>query len=784
MITLKGWKVRDYLTFGDTDVSLAHDHGLYVVHGENKDSRVIDNTNAVGKSRLLSILPTILFESDPLALTNSNKKDVLRAKSSMAQINLETHSGKEFCIQQTPSKYFIGEKKKGKFKDLEAIKLDVARSKIKQIFPLSRNTFYATCYIQAQRDCGFQRAVPRDRLKYITDLFGLNVFDELHKEFKKQLSNLAKTEVEYKGVAQLLNESSTTLADLESKLDKSVDLKATEKKAKKITDKLNQLYKKQGALSQSKSVADKHTKLTARVAQLEKSLKKLKVKAGKSVNSTLKSYVDQLDQAKAYTLYAEALDEYKSEHSALSVELESLSVSDRSLDEIEADYEKLQRTKSKLVNAIEELEESRDAYEIERDAFKKHSASLVKLEKACRSTKLFKAANLGKSKPSTWLKSVTDIVSLANTTVNLWSKLHKHSDLSECPVCGNGDVDFKRMKKRSEDAEVFIEDHLLFEELDDLLRLKVTEPKKPTVDDKLESKLSKVKKSLKQLAQEGKDLEARTYVEKALDRLKKPKKVPKPSMSVSKLKAVIENLTQLSLDTQRIRDMEPSLGLIEAGNLGEVEAEIKSLTKKHDKLSKVIKYQSYIELGIDHETSLIEKYKAKLEELEPMLQERNVLKALVSAYTPKNLKLQAAEKILMLLEDSLNRYSNLVYLEPMRFEIRATENGISATAIRNNGDRSDIIHLSGAESNCFRLLFAVSLLPLLPENMRTNFLILDEPDGACSDPVREHLITEFLPKLREIVPHVFWITPKTIDSFENCTVLKIIKEDGISRLEA
>ena len=131
-----------------------------------------------------------------------------------------------------------------------------------------------------------------------------------------------------------------------------------------------------------------------------------------------------------------------------------------------------------------------------------------------------------------------------------------------------------------------------------------------------------------------------------------------------------------------------------------------------------------------------------------------------------------------MLEDSLNKYSNLVYLEPMRFEIRAMETGVSAVAIRNNGERSDICHLSGAESNCFRLLFAISLLPLLPERMRTNFLILDEPDGACSEPVREHLIREFLPKLRAIVPHVFWITPKSIDSFENCTVLKVIKEDG------
>jgi len=104
-------------------------------------------------------------------------------------------------------------------------------------------------------------------------------------------------------------------------------------------------------------------------------------------------------------------------------------------------------------------------------------------------------------------------------------------------------------------------------------------------------------------------------------------------------------------------------------------------------------------------------------------------------------------------------------------------------AIRKKGESSDISQLSGAETNCFRLLLALSLIPLLPENKRTNFLILDEPDNNSSDAVRSHLIREFLPKLRAVVPHVFWITPKPVDEFDDYRLIKVIKQGGISEVE-
>jgi hypothetical protein len=62
-------------------------------------------------------------------------------------------------------------------------------------------------------------------------------------------------------------------------------------------------------------------------------------------------------------------------------------------------------------------------------------------------------------------------------------------------------------------------------------------------------------------------------------------------------------------------------------------------------------------------------------------------------------------------------------------------------------------------------------------------MILDEPDNSCSPAVREHIIKEFLPVLRDVVPNIYWITPLDADMFEDATVWTVVKKDGASTLE-
>jgi len=65
------------------------------------------------------------------------------------------------------------------------------------------------------------------------------------------------------------------------------------------------------------------------------------------------------------------------------------------------------------------------------------------------------------------------------------------------------------------------------------------------------------------------------------------------------------------------------------------------------------------------------------------------------------------------------------------------------------------------------LLWAISILPFVPESRRTDFIVLDEPESNCSDAVRDHLIEHFLPILKKVVPNVYWVTPLSVESFSD-----------------
>jgi len=135
------------------------------------------------------------------------------------------------------------------------------------------------------------------------------------------------------------------------------------------------------------------------------------------------------------------------------------------------------------------------------------------------------------------------------------------------------------------------------------------------------------------------------------------------------------------------------------------------------------------------------------------------------------------------LQNEVNALAPLVFTESMKFTFTTDKQGVVAQVTRNNGITSDIQHLSGAESNCFRLLFALSLLTFVSPDRRPDFMVLDEPDANMSDGARMHLIKEFLPKLQSVVPNIYWITPAQTDAFSSAQHWVVVKKNGKSKLE-
>jgi DNA repair exonuclease SbcCD ATPase subunit len=780
MIKLNGFGLKNVLTFEDTLLEVGSEHGLYVIHGKNLDSRNPANKNAVGKSRLFSSIPTVAFETDPLAIKSRNKKDVLKGKKSTHILEVENHLGECYRFEQTASAYSVFIKNKsGEYVNVneagKPVKLEIARTHLDRAFPISEEMFYATSYVSDQRSCNFINASPQNRLAFITKLFGLDVYDELRKYFTKKLGEVAKAEIEYQTLAQELKAAQKRIEELEWTSDKNSKLKRVHEKLDGVKAKLKKLYELSGKLTTAKNNADRLKKLVTKQKELQKALGKL------STKEDLAKLRSNLKLSQQFEFYVEASSEYKSKSSVIQKSLDSITKPELSTDELAEQYEKYVSLISKLERDLENQTEKYQAYIEIKKQNSKATAKASALKSTFLKTKFAKSLDLTEKNLGKKTDAISSQVDLLKTTVALWDQLQDHEHLAGCPVCGSEKVKYKDLENRVKKAQQYLEDYEIYSEYEEL-GSSVESISKVTIDTKLETKLESARKKLKQIREQGKQSEQYDKLIAQMDSLKKPVK-PKVIVKESSesIERKIEALSLLLQNKDRIKDLGSEHYDEKAHS--RVQKELKELTQENDQLEKLWRKLNLAKIEFKNLSKTAEDLSNKLKVVEPLLKMREQYKILQTAYSPNNLKLQAAEAIVRQLEDSLNRYSSLVFLEPMKFQIRTQANGISAVAIRNNGESSDIVYLSGAEANCFRLLFAVSLLPLIPEEKRTNFLILDEPDSRCSTAVREHLIREFLPKLRQIVPHIFWITPKSIDDFQDYTLLTVVKEKGSSYLE-
>lgn len=188
--------------------------------------------------------------------------------------------------------------------------------------------------------------------------------------------------------------------------------------------------------------------------------------------------------------------------------------------------------------------------------------------------------------------------------------------------------------------------------------------------------------------------------------------------------------------------------------------------KKSSNLSTRIKSIDSNILSLEKAQNTYVLYSTRLEELEVKQQElasktkdKSIIDSLVAAYSPKGLRNIALSSITTMLQQYINTFSDLLYGENMSFSITATKSGVSAMVTRPNKKVSDIRMLSGSESNCFSLLFMLSVLAMTPSIRRTNFVVLDEMDSHMDRVTKLRFYNNYLPVLKTVVDNVFVITP-------------------------
>ena len=274
---------------------------------------------------------------------------------------------------------------------------------------------------------------------------------------------------------------------------------------------------------------------------------------------------------------------------------------------------------------------------------------------------------------------------------------------------------------------------------------------------------------------------SRKIYEGELAAIKAPKKQPKPEISEAEAEQLLQDAREMTKLKDMIGKQTDNPKTLRA-KLETLEADKKQTEKRfvavNDRWTELKMMRTELDVLVRERESA---YK-QLEELQPIIERKNLIKSMEKAYGKKGLKLLAANSILGLVERGLNEHANLIFAEPFRFKVYADDKGVHCIVKRPDGKTSDVTELSGAESDCFRLLFMLATRALMPASKRPNFVVLDEPDSHMDDATRDLFLNTFLPYLQTVVPCVNVITPFST-RYNADRIIKVVKHKGIATLD-
>lgn len=760
MFEVESLELQNVVYFKDAKLDVKR-HPFTVISGHNADSRISDQTsNGAGKSLLWSSFPNARYDSTPLA-TGKNRKTMLGEKNAKIAFQFKHPDGNTYKVTQTASKFII--ERNGVNMEVRTVPLQ--KQEIERIFPITEDEFYSYTYLQSQRPLSFQIDKPAARLQYITSIFRLDVYDQLKKYFTKKLGEIKNKQVEFDVITNQLLKTNGLLERLKWDAKSEKKLKRAKAFIAEVSDDLKKRQVKLERLRSALAACEEYSNLKAR-------RKKLKPKLDRKA-------AEQAMEA------IELLNEYKSNKRSYDERMADIEEAIAELGKV-GNKKKLQRSLKVVVEELEKLGDKLEAMQNDRRAFKEASERYDEVRSDLKEMGVSAKTPVLKSKQ---IEALEQELYAHRAVIKLGSIVDECAD-GTCPTCTQK-VDVKSFAKKikvSDRRSKEIKLQLRANEL--LIELAALKPKLEFNEDAYGVMRNLYKEKADQEEQLELSIEACDKLEKLLERKAKLKKPKKPDVSVeytaSELSTIIEQHTE-------IRRLDTAIAKLEEKYPDLDEASIKAALKKAKASSRELE-EKYAEA--QHITSVYGakagEYKmlmrersdaeASLEGLKPIIAQRDMFKALEKAYSAKGLKVNAANEILAQIEQNMNRYSNLIFAEPFKFSLFAQPDGVHCRVDRGKGKESDVRELSGAESDCFRLLWMWVMLIMAEPERRTNFVVLDEPDAHMDVTTKSLFIDRYLPALRSLVPHVFLITPLDKHVYSECAYLTVVKQNGVSKL--
>ena len=780
MINLRGIELSNVVSFDSARFSF--DEGLTVVYGQNDDASRGKKSNGSGKSLLFTTLVETLLDSHPLITGRQAQKDAFYRKNAACRVVFDDYR----LTKHRPAaslQYELEKKIKGKWTPTKTRTKNFVTEKMAELVPIGLDEFYTLYYIDSTRQSIIQRGTSTERFRLLSTLFNLDRYDEMGYRIKELTKQLKKEEA-------VLIELQDQLASIRHNL-KNKSLKA--------------------AADSLPVIKQKHAKATEAVTELHNQLSvtKMLVSSRDSIEylSSVFSCTELDVLANVHNDYAQFVDDKKAAKIGLAKEekkhekylkhvakLEHLAKLKRELDDFGISHEDSERYVEaqghvsgleKELKSVDDYLDSVPVTDKPEDSYallSKHNIDAIKkelaAEKASYDNESLLISTLKQVKGKTCCPTCSTTLNPSKTADLLDAATDRHA------ACKKKVRKLELLAQELSDAENQVR---LYEKHADGLSL--YKERKSNITGKL-TKYRKIVKGYNPKKME-KYLDAVVLYELVnadIVSASKPKEA-----NVSKAKSKYDKLTEIVTHLKALKPIATSLerlynsdtkvsasyDVIE-GKLEKSKQLADTLLTEMNELSKSAgMYSTYKE-----QLSTVKK---RIENMGSIPDDIRLLKILEQAYSNKGLKNIVTARFCSSIERNLNAYSPLLFSEQVRFQIEVETNNLNILITRTlHGEvvTTDVRRLSGAETRHFNLLFAIAVLPLIPEHRRLNVMILDEPAANSDSQSIDMLCSKFLPKLKELVPCTVVISPVELPlDDEDANFVTVKRSNGISEIK-
>lgn len=731
MIELGLYQAENIPYFKKFELDLSK-RGVTIIRGKNLNAKNLkDRNNGSGKTLLLSGIAELIMNSNPSITRNENfaRKALFPYKNSKISLEINKTLFMKGRFNSASVNYSI-ETDNG---SLEKVKKDVALEHLFDTIGYNEDLFYTLVYLDGGREFPLISGTSVQRMQFLSNVFPeLEVFENFFNYFTAKLRDVNKQ-------VQTVNILETELSEMSEDLSEDTDMQLKSDKIAalsiEVSNKSKELKELSGRL-QNAEMSNTYKKLKSEIQKLVDQL-------GIPYKKSREKYQYYLDNARKDEEYREWVEKGK----------------------------RLKRKVTKLTALVDELELS----DLDDSALSKSSNKYSKLPSQILEGMLSVTTTLNLPTIVGAVTNAAKARDLIKYIDYIMFRLNPESNvLRKEPISVVG-------KKLSPTDSINLEAklnvvkdhcHTIID-----LNLDISETEE-TVSEKDISKAKRARRNKRLLKSAKEDLD---YYTDQYDALKK-QSVPKADDlldedSLSKLKRLAEcseTFSVIGFTADTTQDLDSLMK-----QYRRVENELSELKDTLNELK--VEYNF-----LEENESTLKTLKSKIKSLSKYKNAQAPLEVLKQAFSNKGLRVAlihqlAAER----LATSMNDSSHLTFPEPIKFRFDVTDKTCDIFAIRNpNTDfemESDIRVLSLSERKSFNLLLMYCLLPFIPNKRRFNTVFMDEMVANMDIVTRTKIFREFIPALRERVPHIVIADTGTLE-IDDSAEYWVVKKGKESKL--